>query len=160
MIEHLPADPVPSGDMIVPVSGEVVQAEDTEKVMALLLQLREWEREELKPFIAALEAAIVAWGMDVRAEYTLRLGGLVASSVSPAAAHTYQYDGERLRKRLRAAGLPKDQVERAVKREVSYRVDGSMMRKLATHPVYGPIVAECRSEQPKRRGVTVKRDLG
>lgn len=150
--------PAPIDLMPVPVTGELVDPQNTEQVMAVLLHLREWEREMLRPFIAALEAAIVQHAMDVEAVYTIRRGGLVATSVSQAAAHTYQYDGEKLRKRLRAAGLPKEQVEHAVKREVSYRVDGSRIKALASHPIYGPIVAECRTEVPKRRAVVVKRD--
>jgi hypothetical protein len=150
--------PAPTEMMPVPVTGELIDPRNTEQVMAALLYLREWKREMYDPFIAALEAAIIQHRMDVDARYTVRAGGLVAESTSQAAAHSYQYDGERLRRRLRAAGLPKEEVERAVVREVSYKVNGSRIKALAGHPVYGKIVDECRTEIPKRRGVTVKRD--
>lgn len=148
----------PTEPMLVPYTGELIEPRDTERVMEALLFLREFKRDQLDPFIAELERAVLTYGMDVQAAYTLRLGGLVASSVSEAAAKTYQYDGERLRKRLREAGLPADQVEEAVAPVVSYKVNAARLKMLAQHAVYGPIVEECRTEVPKRRSVSVKRD--
>jgi hypothetical protein len=157
-LEVLPEAPAPTEMMPVPVTGELIDPRDTEQVMAALLYLREWHREMYQPFVAALEAAIVQHAMDVEAVYTLRRGGLVAESTSLAAAVTYEYEAEALRRKLRAAGLPKEKVEHAVQRVVSYKVNGSRIKALASHPVYGPIVESCRRRLPKRRSVTVKRD--
>lgn len=156
--QFVPDVPTPTEAMVVPVVGEVIEPTDTQRVMEALLYLREWKRDELNPFIAALEQAVLAYAMDVEAAYTIRRGGLVASSSSPQASRSYQYDGAKLRRLLAKAGLPKDQIEYAVRREVSFRVDAARIKMLAQHPVYGAVVEECRTEIPKRRSVTVKRD--
>ena len=155
-IDRLGEEPAPDAELTVLVTGEVIDPHDTESVMRTLLHLREWQKQQFQPFLRALESAILVHRMDVDARYTYRSGGLIAES--SGSSFTYEYDAAKLRRRLRAAGLPKQEVDDAVRPVKTFKIDGNRIRMLSQHPTYGPIVEECRTKNPRPRYVSVKRD--
>jgi signal recognition particle subunit SEC65 len=133
--------------IILPLSGEVVLANDAAQVAPALEHMRELKRRAdhaINDLTKALEAI-----SEVRGGRTIHLpdGGKAALS-SPFET---VYDGEELAEALREVGMPDDVLAEIVYPVVEWKVNGTRAKQAAkANPRYAAAIAAHSRQEPKK----------
>ncbi len=139
-----PTKPAASTELVIPFSGEVVSRDDPAACARVWMEIKVLE-DQLKDLRKLLGEAIIDESSRVGTK-TLHFEGLKATVVEPT---EIQWDLEILAELLEA-GLPSDRYEQLVKTDVSYKVDGSIVRQLeGSNPDYAAIIDRARTRFPK-----------
>lgn len=138
-------EPAQSMELVIPFSGEVVSRDDPGSCARVMFQIKEMERE-LKELRGILGDAILDESGRVGSKTLHFEEGFTATVSTPTEIH---WDLEILAELLEA-GLPPDRYEALVKPEVTYKVDGGIIRSLeGANPVYKEIIDRARQRFPK-----------
>ncbi|HKE79031.1 MAG TPA: hypothetical protein VKB54_06970 [Solirubrobacteraceae bacterium] len=137
-------------DLVVPVTGELVPADDPAAIARALDQLASWQRA-LADFRRALTGLLVEEAQR-QGTKTLHLQG---AEVTLTGGSKRTWDVDRLLEELAAAGLPHDRLVDLVK--WTPRVNASVARQLrAANPEYARILDDAQSEEPAPWRATVE----
>lgn len=142
--------PTSTTELVQPLSGELVPADDVAGLARALAALRE-HRDRVNDAIAMFTAAA--------AEESARQGTRTLTAdgweIKLGPDTEINWDMEVLLE-LRTAGLPEDRFDQLVRATVEYKVDGRVVRQLeAASPVYAEIIDRARSRVPKRQYASV-----
>lgn len=139
-----PTEPETSMELVIPYSGEVVSRDDPAACARVWVEIKAIE-DQLKELRKLLGDAILDESARVGTK-TLRFDGFKATVSEPMET---QWDLEIL-SGLMEAGLPPDRYEQLVKADVTYKVDGSIVRQLeGSNPAYAEIIDRARTKFPK-----------
>lgn len=142
--------PVASQELVIPMTGEVLSRDDPAGCARAYYEIRELE-EKLRRLRGALAEAIIEESVR-QGTKTLHFENMTAKISTPM---EIQWDTEVLGELLEA-GLPGDRFEALVKVEVSYKIDGSIIRELeGANPVYAEIIDRARTRFPRTPGVSI-----
>lgn len=143
---------IPDGMALVPVTGELVDLSDTQKVAAAWRTVKE-AQDALRAARAELDAALIAESRR-RGTKTFRLQDGLKVEVTGGAE--IQWDMEVLDE-LREVGLPEERFGELVAETVEYKVSSAVARQLeGASDVYAEIIGRARSRFPKPQRATVK----
>jgi hypothetical protein len=139
-------------EIVVPLTGELVDLRQPGQVAAALESVREAKRH-LDQARVLLET-VLRLEASRQGTKTLHLGGVdcVVSGGSRV-----EYDCEQLRELLAEAGLPDDRLAELIVETVSYRVNQTVAKSVsAANPRYRAAIERCRRVEPAPWRVTVK----
>lgn len=138
--------------ILIPTSGEVLDPEDAAGCLRVLTEIRELE-SRLREAKAALTDAL-SMEFARQGTKTLEFGGIKATL---GANNEVVWDIEILSE-LRALGLPEDRMDALVTTEVTFKVNASVAKQLASaNPRYAEVIERAKSRVPKTPYVSVKR---
>ena len=138
--------------IVVPLTGQVVNLRDPFEVAAALEDVREVKRQ-LDELRALLEG-VLRLEAQRQGTKTLHLGSLDAVV---SGGEKSDYDPELLTELLRDAGLPEERISEAIVETVSYKVNQLVLRQLAAaNPDYKAAIELSKSTVPVAWRVTVK----
>jgi hypothetical protein len=153
MNELEPATMNTGGVIILPTTGEVVDVSEPSEAARALDELNTARQHisDLRQYVVEL-----LWQEGERlGTKTLHFDDLEVSLYGGTAV---QYDVEKLRDLLTAAGCPPERIERLIKTKVEYTVDGNVARSLAgINDDYAAALEHARDVVPARRGARVVR---
>jgi hypothetical protein len=146
-----PVEPESSGPVLVDVeSGELLPA-TVPNAARILLSAR-----TMKAKLNAVVAETTDWLVEESRRLgskTLRDGG---AEITLSGGDTIDYDPERLARNLRAVGCPEDRIDEAIVATVSYKINRSVLRSIASaNPDYREAirVSEIPAAKPYRASV-------
>ena len=138
--------------IVVPLTGQVVNLREPFEVAAALEDVREVKRQ-LDELRALLEG-VLRLEAQKQGTKTLHLGSLDAVV---SGGEKSDYDSELLAELLRDAGLPEERISEAIVETVSYKVNQLVLRQLAAaNPDYAAAIELSKSTVPVAWRVTVK----
>ena len=141
-------------ELVVPGVGQIVNLEDETECALALEALRDFE-SQIKSAKVALTEALVERSR-VLGTKTLTLSD--GSKAEIKGGSTTLYDAERLEEELRARGCPEERIRAAIKEEVTYKVDGRVVKQLAAANIeYAEAVEHARSEVERAHYVSVQK---
>jgi hypothetical protein len=117
-----------SEDLVVPVSGEVVNLNDEGACAAAIQDIRIWE-SKLKEAKAILTAAIVE---QARIEGVRSFSYTNGRRIEVSGGPKVEYDAAEIEEGLRALGMPEDRIREIVVEEVSYKVSARQAKRAAS----------------------------
>lgn len=142
---------IPHTELVVPTTGEIVDAGDPEACLRALSEVRELE-SRLKELKAELTDAL-AREFSRQGTKTMELGGYKAEL---RGGTQVVWDVEVLEE-LRDLGLPDDRMNALVTPEVTYRVNASVAKQIAAaNTSYAGVITRAKTEVPKASYVTLK----
>ena len=130
-------------ELLLPVSGQLVDLRQPAQVADALEQVRQAVRE-LGELRGLLESVLRLEGQRLGTK-TLRLGDVEATI---SGGSKTEYDGNRLRIVLREAGLPEERLNEAVPAivTVTHKPNAAVLRQLsAGNELYADLIAGCRT---------------
>lgn len=139
-------------EILNPLSGEMVRADDMQMVAVSIEMLKDRKRQ-LDEVIAAFSEAAVEESRRLGTK-TINLDGF---ALLISADQTLVWDVEKLLE-LRDLGLPEERYAELVKPTVEYRVDARVANQLAkANPDYARVIDAARGYEPRRQYASVKR---
>lgn len=139
-------------EILVPLTGELVDASDPHSLAVALDSLRSIEAQ-IRDAKAALTEAIVGVASE-RGTGTLNLDDGTVLRIS--AGRAIEYDAERLEDELREAGMPEDSLSEIVEVVVSRKVNAARAKRAAgRNETYREIIERNSREVPKAAYVTI-----
>lgn len=140
-----------SMELVIPMTGEVLSRDDPSSCARAYYEIKELEAK-LKMLRGALAEVIMEESVKQGSKTLHFEQGMTAKISTPM---EIQWDHEVLAELLEA-GLPGDRYEALVKEEVSYKVDGSVIRELeGANPVYAEIIGRARTRFPRTPSVSI-----
>jgi hypothetical protein len=138
--------------LVVPVTGELLDLEDADKCVQVLTEIRELE-SQLREAKATLTEALAA-EFARRGTKTMEVGGTKAVL---SGGSEIVWDVEVLGE-LRDLGLPEERMDELVTTEVTYRVNANVAKAIAAaNAGYAEVVERAKSVIPKAVYVSLKR---
>jgi hypothetical protein len=148
-----PPDAPAGAALVVPGVGQVVNLENVRECAQALEALRGFE-EQIKEAKAVLTDAIIEESKRVGAK-TIFVDGV--GRVEVRGGKQTLYDAQALEEDLRALGCPEERIREAIKEEVTYKVDGRVVKQLAAaNEEYAAVVESARQEVERASYVLVK----
>ena len=142
---------VPEGDLLNPLSGELVRRTDARALASALVALR-GHRSLVVEAARAFEDAIVEHSRVVGAR-TLHFDEV---TFEVGADYEVEWDIDALG-RLRDLGLPEERMDALVGQTVSYAVDARVARQVAAaNEEYAAVIEAARRRRPARPRVSTK----
>lgn len=142
-----------TGEIVVPVTGELVDLADPAQVCNVLHQVRQM-KHRLDEVRAVLEDALRIES-ERQGTKTLHLDGMTAVV---SGGEKVEWDIEELSEELLELGLPEDRLGQLVVQVISYRVNQNVARQLAgSNQRYAEALERHRRVVPDRWRVTVKK---
>lgn len=140
-------------EILVPVTGELVNAADPVAVGQALLTLRQMEAQ-IKDVKAALTDAAVQISKE-RLSKTIHLEG--GGTVVVKGGDETVYDAEKIEAALRRKKIPEDVIRELVVETVTYKVDGARAKQAAgANEEIAKIIARHKTVVEKRPTIEVK----
>jgi len=140
-------------NLVVPLSGELVDLRDPDHVAKALDTVRDM-KHQLDGTRAVLEQVLRLESVR-QGTKTLHLETCTAEITGGETVH---YDGEQLAYLLEKAGMPTDRVNEIVQAVVTYKVNAAKAKAAAgANPVYAHAVDRTRTTKPVPWRVTIKR---
>jgi hypothetical protein len=140
-------------DMLVPVTGELVDLRDVAAV-ALAVDAIRAAKHQLDAARQTLELVLRLEALK-QGTKTLHLDGL---DVVISGGEKTEYDCELLQQLLQEAGLPENRIREAIVETVSYKVDGRVARQLAgANPAYRAALERAQQTVPIPWRVAIRR---
>lgn len=133
-------------ELVYPMTGEILRRDDPAACARVFAEIREVEAK-LKELRTALSEALIDESIR-QGSKTLHFENGLTATISASAPIIWDHE---VLAELLGAGLPPDRFEALVRAEVSYKVDGSVIRSLkGANPVYAEIIerAQTRIEKP------------
>ena len=141
------------GELVVPLTGELVALADPAQVVRVLDQVREMKRQ-LDEVRAVLEDAL-RLESERQGTKTLHLDGLTAVI---SGGEKVEYEIEELSDELLDLGLPSSRIAELVVATITYRIDQRVAKQLAAaNPRYAEAIERHRRLVPDRWRVSVKK---
>jgi len=138
-------------ELVIPTTGEIVSRDDPASCARAFVEIKALE-EKLKMLRGALAEALMEESVRVGKKTLHFEHGLTAKIATPVET---QWDLEILNELLEA-GLPVERFEQLVTAEVTYKVDGSVIRELeGANEVYAEIIDRARTRFPRSPSVSV-----
>ena len=132
-------------------TGEILPA-TTENAAAVLIAARN-QKERLNDIVTETTAWL-AHQASIVGTKTLAAGN---ATITLNGGTSEEYDAHDLAQLLRDSGCPEDRIEQAVKAEITYRVDRSVLRQLAAaNPDYKAAIELARREVEKPYRASVR----
>lgn len=152
LVAGLEAEPIELARvLVVPGIGEVVRLDNAPAVARALAAVKTLLGQAATAK-RDLEDAL-AWHSTRAGTKTLRYGTVEAVVKSN---NETEWDIERLRDELRAAGLPEERLGELIRETVEYKVNAAVARQVAgANPEYARIIEGCKTVLEKRPSVTV-----
>jgi hypothetical protein len=145
--------PVPTGELLIPLTGELVPLNDPHRCAQALDQVRNL-KHQLDDARAVLED-VLRLESERQGSKTLHLDGLDAVITG---GWKTEYDEQELMAELRAVGMPEDRLRELVKETVTYRVDQRVAKSVAAaNPAYAAVLERWRRTVPTPWRVTIER---
>lgn len=139
--------------LVLPTTGEVISRDDPNSCARAYYEIKELETR-LKELRAALGEVLLDESIKQGTKTLHFEDGVMAKISTPM---EIQWDNDILAE-LVEAGLPLDRFELLIKTEISYKVDGSIIRELeGANPVYAEIIDRARTRFPRTPSITVIR---
>lgn len=139
--------------ILMPLTGELVRADDPSKVAEAIEMLRDHKRK-VDGAIAAFTAAAAEISKQ-KGTKTIHIGGGASLKISDGGK--VEWDVTELVK-LVGAGLPLERYEDLVTETVAYKVDGNVARQIAgSNPAYKKIIEQAKKRTPGRVSANVVR---
>lgn len=146
MTEHM--------ELVVPTTGEIVNLDDPQSVVSALTEIRDLE-SRLREIKGVLTDAIVAESRR-RGTRTLLLPDGRKAEVK--GGEDVEWACEALEARLRALGMPEEDIREIVVEEITYRVDPVRAKRAAgANPDYAEAVEASREVRERRPSVSIRR---
>lgn len=114
-------------ELVVPVSGEIVDLNDESACAAAIQDIREWE-SRLKEAKSILTAAIVE---QARIEGVRSFSYTDGRRIEVGGGPKVEYDALEIEEGLRALGMPEERIREIVIEEVSYKVSARKAKSAA-----------------------------
>jgi len=138
-----------------PASGVVIDLTDTRQVSSVLRELQDWQGEQLRYTIRALQEALIAEA-DRQGRYTIRHGDLEVTVDGPdVCTHEYSDVPEMLAK-LEAAGLPAERSDELATPVTTWKVNRKVLDVVSKNQAYAEIIAQHHRAVPKTRRASVR----
>lgn len=141
-----------SFSLVVPQTGELLSLDDAAGCLRVLSEIRDLEtqlREAKAELTTALSAEFSKQGTK-----TLEIGGVKAEL---RGGTEVVWDLEVLNE-LRAMGLPEERMDALITAEITYRVNASVAKQLASaNPSYASVIERAKTTIPKASYVTIKK---
>lgn len=149
-----PSEPSAGAALVIPGVGQVVNLEDVRECAQALDALRGFE-EQIKEAKAVLTDAILEESRRLGAK-TIYVDGV--GRVEVRGGTQTLYDAQALEEALRELGCPEERIRDAIKEEVTYKVDGRVVKQLAAaNEEYAAAVESAREEVERASYVQIKR---
>lgn len=137
-------------ELVQPLTGELIRADDVAGVGEAIRALREHKRE-VDTAISAFTAAAIEQSRAMGTK-TLRAGGV---TIKLGADSEIEWDVTELVKLL-AAGLPPERYAELVTETLTYKVNASVAKQIeGANAKYAPIIDRARVRVPKRQTASV-----
>jgi hypothetical protein len=138
-------------ELVIPMTGEVLSRDDPSGCARAYYEIKELETK-LRRLRGALAEVIMEESVKQGSKTLHFEQGMTAKISTPM---EIQWDHDILAE-LVDAGLPGDRFEALVKAEVSFKIDGSIIRELeGANPVYAEIIDRARTRFPRTPSVTI-----
>lgn len=140
-----------SMELVIPMTGEILSRDDPSGCARAYYEIKELETK-LKLLRGALAEVIMEESVKQGSKTLHFEQGMTAKISTPM---EIQWDHDILAE-LVDAGLPGDRFEALVKAEVTFKIDGSIIRELeGANPVYAEIIDRARTRFPRTPSVTI-----
>lgn len=144
-------EPPHGGMLLVPMTGEMVDVADPESCLRVLSEIRTLE-SRLKELKSELTVALAVEFERVGTK-TMHLGGMKAELKG---GEETVWDVEVLEE-LRDLGLPGERMDALVTTEITYKVNASVAKQLASaNTRYAEVIERAKTKIPKSSYVTIK----
>jgi hypothetical protein len=149
----VPRDQLPE-QVVNPWTKEVVDLTDPIAIAAAIEEARTFKREQIDPFIAALERVVEVY-VSRQGTATLSVGGFKMTAPRKT---KYDRDLPAMKAALRSAGVPEDRLNEAIAETIIYTADGSILRQLSSaNPDYKAAIDAHTTSTEQPRTVKVER---
>src|SRR5262245_6081889 len=140
-------------EIVLPVSGEVINLTQPTHVAQALDQVREWKRR-LDEIRAVLEDAL-RLESERKGTKTLHLDGITAVV---SGGEKVEYDTEKLADLLLEEGLPASRLAELIAIQITYKVNQAVAKSVAAaNPRYALALETCRTVAPAPWRVSTKK---
>ena len=138
-----------------PAAGVVIDLADTQQVSQVLRDLQDWQAEQLRYTIRALQEALIAEA-DRQGRYTIGLGDLEVTVDGPdVSTHEYQ-DVPGMLAKLEAVGLPPERSDELATPVTTWKVNRRVLDSVCKNQAYAEIIAQHHRAVPKTRRASVR----
>lgn len=143
-----------SEDLVVPVSGELVNLSDELACVSAIQDIREWE-SRLKEAKSILTAAIVERAkQDGTKSFALADGRRAEVRGGPDA----EYDLTEIEEGLRALGMPEERIREVIVEEVSYKLSAREAKRVSgANEDYAAVINGAKKTVEKPYYITVRK---
>ena len=138
-----------------PAAGVVIDLTDSRQVSQVLRELQDWQGEQLRYTIRALQEALVAEA-DRQGRYTIRHGELEVTVDGPDVCTHEYWDVPEMLAKLEAAGLPAERSDELATPVTSWKVNRKVLDSVCKNQAYAAIVEQHHRAVPKTRRASVR----